>query len=513
MSTFSSQIRQSDSESPNLTSLSAHACLSPAGTAVAASQGKWIPYKLHAFFNRLAFELIYGDVNRLILIIPPQHGKSEFWSRYFTSWYLGNHPDDRVALITYGGDFAKSWGRKVRDLLDEYGAEFYGVKVRQDAHKADDFSLAGYEGGMICAGIDGQITGRRVNLMMIDDYIKNQAEAESPARRRFIWETFHSTLKSRLSEKAKVVITATRWDIEDLIGMIDRELVKKEKEHWTIVHLPEIAEEDEDIQIGDAHWSRLKGVNLVPQIFSQASSEAKRDSTLPFWWTTQNQGRPYRRGGGDVKVDWFKEVDREQVPAIVKWVRAWDLAASEDESGKQTASILLGKGVDGLVYLLDGSAEWWGPGVRDTNVVNQAKQDGIGTWVAVEREGGSGGKVQNYALDKQMPPGTVFINAAAKGSKQERCDAIASAAHRGEVRVVRGPWVEKFKGQIETFPKGLIDMVDAAAHGYIQLTMGDEAEVPDGSPATPQEATQIAAEAQQIFMPPSAIDGLPGRIF
>ena len=53
-----------------------------------------------------------------------------------------------------------------------------------------------------------------------------------------------------------------------------------------------IAEEDEEIQIGDAHWSRLKGVNLVPQIFSQAASEGKRDSTLPFWWTTQNQGRP-----------------------------------------------------------------------------------------------------------------------------------------------------------------------------------------------------------------------------
>ena len=489
---------------------SARACLSPAATAIAASDGRWLPYKLHSFFNRLAFELVYGDVNRLIITVPPQHGKSEFWSRYFPAWFLGNFPDLRIALISYALDYARTWGRKVRDLIEEFGTEFYDIRVRQDSHKADDFSLAGHEGGMICAGVAGQITGRRVNLLLIDDYIKNQLEAESLARKRFIWETFHSTMKQRLAEFAKVVIIATRWDVEDLIGMIEKELVKTGKEKWTVVTLPEIAIEDEEIQIGDAHWSRKKGVNLVPQIYSQAASEGKRDSTLPFWWTTQNQCQPYRRGGGDVKVDWFKEVDRDQVPTIIKRVRGWDLAASEDQSAKQTAGILLGKGVDGLVYILDGVADWWGPGVRDTNVMNRAKQDGIGVEVAVEREGGSGGKMQNAALQKLMPPGTIFHNAAARGSKQMRADAMASAAHRGEVRIVRGDWTEQFKGQIETFPKGLIDMVDAAAHGYNILTAGDTP-VAVG-PTNADEVRHAIAAAPQIFPTPS-IGGSAGRIF
>ena len=163
---------------------------------------------------------------------------------------------------------------------------------------------------------------------------------------------------------------------------------------------------------------------------------------------------------------WFKIVEKS--PRILQSARGWDFAASEDQSAKQSAGVKMGLGDDGDIYILDAKAGWWGSGDRDNMIVHTATGDGKATDIALEQEPGSGGKAQVEALERKLLGFKVFVERAT-GSKQLRADPLSSAAQNGRVKLVRGDWNEQFLSQVETFPKGMIDLIDAAAHTFNHL--------------------------------------------
>ena len=191
---------------PGSRSVSAASRLTPAGTARVASNGAWRIFRHLALFNRIALEIAAGHIHNVLIECPPQHGKSEFWSRYFPAWFLGAFPDRRVILASYGENYARSWGRRARDVIEEHGQELFNISIRQDSHKADDWSIAGHEGGMITAGVGGSITGRRGDVAIVDDPIKNHIEAMSKVRKDEVWDWWDSTLNTRLSEHAAKIV-------------------------------------------------------------------------------------------------------------------------------------------------------------------------------------------------------------------------------------------------------------------------------------------------------------------
>lgn len=450
----------------------------PAGTARVASKGAWKLYRHASLFNRLGLSLAAGEIKNLLVEIQPQIGKSEFWSRYFPAWYVGTYPDRRIALASYAADYARRWGRQARAVIEEHGAELFKIGVAQDSHKADDWSIAGREGGMITAGVGGQITGRRADLIIVDDPIKNAEEAESKARKDLIWDWWESTICSRENESTAKIVMHTRWAEDDLAGRIRTEYIDKGKEPWTVIRLPAIAEADEDLFGG--LWTRKKGDVVCPERFSKAFLEAKKNRTTSYWWETLYQQHPRARGGGQIKTHWFQVV--AAAPPARRAVRAWDLAASEDEKNKQTAGVRTIIADDGLYYLTNVQAFWKTAGARDNEIAAIATEDGAETEVSLEQEGGSGGIAQiDYIFKRREFDNRVCHVSKARGSKELRADAFASAAERGKVRLVDGPWVKAFKEQIERFPKGLIDMVDAAAHAHNLLAGEDEIpDVPEG---------------------------------
>jgi predicted phage terminase large subunit-like protein len=419
--------------------------------------------------------LAFSEILNLIVTVPPQHGKSDYWSRYFTAWYLGTFPDKRVAFCSYAGNYARSWGLKTRRVIEAKGQELFGISCASDSHKADDFSIAGKEGGMITAGVDGSLTGRGADLGIVDDPIKNHAEAFSLAHKNKIWDWWDSTFGSRIHEGAKKVVIATRWAEDDLTGRL-LELKKKGLEHWTVVNLPALAEEDESL----FGFTRKKGEALCPEIYSQATLEARKKKTAPFWWATMYQGAPFVRDGDHFKRDWFRKTDELAVPFLK--CRSWDLAASENPKAKRTAGMLVSRSTLETYCIENAVKGRWAPGRRNKIIKRIAQLDGYDVPILIEQEPASGGIAQVDEIKRMLPGWTVYsINASTEGSKILRADALSGQAELGFISMKRAPWNEDFLDEAAAFPGGpTIDMIDAAANGYNWLAAQDgPTEIPD----------------------------------
>jgi predicted phage terminase large subunit-like protein len=180
--------------------------ISPAGFAHRTSQGRWICPRHLALLNRKLVALAAGRIKRLIISMPPRHGKSLLTSQYYPAWYLGTFPDRRVILTSYEADFAASWGRKVRDVITESGQDYFGIRLRADSSAADRWDLADHQGGMTTAGVGGPITGKGADLLICDDPIKNAEEANSPTIRQRHKDWWRSTAYTRLEPGAAAVV-------------------------------------------------------------------------------------------------------------------------------------------------------------------------------------------------------------------------------------------------------------------------------------------------------------------
>lgn len=173
-----------------------------------------------------------GRTKRLMVFIPPRHGKSELVSRYFPAWYLGLFPDKRIILASYEADFAATWGRKARNLLEEFGPSLFSVQVSAESSAASRWDLEGHEGGMVTAGVRGPITGKGANVAIIDDPVKNDQEAMSQTYRDATWDWYRATFSTRIQEDGAIILVMTRWhcllpgsDIMTDMGLVNIEAI------------------------------------------------------------------------------------------------------------------------------------------------------------------------------------------------------------------------------------------------------------------------------------------------
>lgn len=233
----------------------------------------------------------------IIIDAPPRHGKSEYTSKHLPSWYLGRYPEKHVILTSYGANFARSWGRKARDLLEEHGERLFGVGVSTSTHAANDWQTT-YGGGMITAGVGGQITGRGANLFIIDDYLKNAQDAMSELIRDTQWEWWNSTAYTRLEPDAIVVVMATRWHKDDLIGRMINAHEIGELPDIKIIHCPAIAGRNDSL-------NRYVGQALWPKRWPKKALLKKKRSISKYWWDAMYQGKPGKHHDTEWPADYF----------------------------------------------------------------------------------------------------------------------------------------------------------------------------------------------------------------
>lgn len=198
--------------------------ISPALFAVLASDGKWVAPSHIIEINNELVNLFNSSNSRLIINMPPRHGKSEFISKYFPAWYLTFHPHQRVILTSYNDSFATIWCDKIKKIISNFSSPVFNVDISKSKNTKNEFSLESTGGNLYCIGASGSLTGRGADLIIIDDPIKNDEEALSNHQRDKLWEWFKGTLFTRLEPNGKIIICMTRWHKDDLVGRITDEL-------------------------------------------------------------------------------------------------------------------------------------------------------------------------------------------------------------------------------------------------------------------------------------------------
>jgi predicted phage terminase large subunit-like protein len=270
--------------------------LNPAGYAYIISKGKWKPARHLMHLNQQLLHLANRKIKRLIVNMPPRHGKSELISKYFPAWFLSNFPDKRIILTSYSSNFARNFGQKVRDLILEFGEDCFNIKLNPKHRSAESFSIDGHLGGMETAGAGGSITGKAADLLIIDDPIKNDIQANSRYMREKIWDWFNATAFTRLEPNGIVVLVMTRWHQDDLAGRI---LKSNDKASWHHLNLTALADENDVI-------GRKPGEPLWKERYSAADLDNIKSNVGSYWFSALYQQRPVPRGTSIFKKKNFK---------------------------------------------------------------------------------------------------------------------------------------------------------------------------------------------------------------
>ena len=236
-----------------------------------------------------------GEMTRLIITMPPRHGKSMTVTESFPSWFIGRNPERRVIEVSYGSELAQKFGLNNRRKIEEFGQQIFGIQVSSENASKTNWDIEGSSGGMISAGIGGSITGQGADLLIIDDPIKNRKEAESQTYRDSIWSEWQDTLSSRLHPDGCVVIIMTRWHEDDLVGRL-----LAQSDSWKLINLPALAEKHDII-------GREEGQALWPEHGFDEEWGARIKSEIGARsWESLYQGHPHPSDGNLFRQSMFR---------------------------------------------------------------------------------------------------------------------------------------------------------------------------------------------------------------
>lgn len=403
-----------------------------------------------AYIRSYLDKLTRGEIHRLMLFLPPRHGKSEMVTVRYPVWRLEREPGARVIIAAYNQTLAEKFSRKSRKIARTRFA------LNEERTATEDWETA-QGGGMRAVGVGGGITGQGGDLIIIDDPVKSREEAESQVYRDRVWDWFTDDLYTRLEPGAAMVLIQTRWHQDDLAGRI---LASDTGKEWTVVSLPAEAEAGDPLgrQIGEA---------LCPERFDSGALQQVRSVLGSYSYNALYQQRPRPREGGMFKREWFPIVDAAPIQA--RRARYWDKAASTD--GDYTVGVLMSRTDDGIYYVEDVVRGQWSPFQRQQIELQTAQMDGAGVQVWVEQEPGSGGKESAMLSVRRLAGFTVHVDRVT-GDKAVRAMPYAAQCEAGNVKLVRGAWNRDYIDEMCAFPNGAHDdQVDASSGAFNKLTM------------------------------------------
>lgn len=186
----------------------------------------------HKRYYKVLNMFAYGKIKKLIVTIPPQHGKSEGSSRNLPAFILGLNPDKKVVIGSYSTTFVRDFNRDVQKIIDtpEYNELFPETFLSRSnkvtyrsvyQRNSDVIECVGHTGGLRVVGRGGALTGKPVDIMILDDVYKDAMEANSPVIRKAAWDWYVNVVKSRLHNDSQEIIVFTRWHSEDIIGKLE----------------------------------------------------------------------------------------------------------------------------------------------------------------------------------------------------------------------------------------------------------------------------------------------------
>ena len=416
------------------------------------------PAAHHRLLLRELEALSQGSIDRLLIHMPPGSAKSTYASTLFPAWWFGQHPGSSVIAASHTASLAAHFGRRVRDLIASEEPRL-GYELLKGGRSALQWRLSnGSE--YFAAGTRGSVIGRRADLVIVDDPIGGQTEADRSGDRDRIWDWYRSDLTTRLKPKGRILIVMTRWHEDDLAGR----LAEHSNDHWRVLKLPALAEEND--QLG-----RVPGEPLWPEWEDLPALQRRHAAVGDRTWYAAYQQSPRPLEGGLFKVGAIVPVDH---PAAVDGltVRAWDLAATIATSGNDpdwTVGIKLRVERPGQFLVLDvirmrGSARQ-----IEQTIVGTARLDGTSVHIGFPEDPGQAGKSQvaNYT---GLLAGYHVVATRESGSKVVRAQPLSSQIEAGNVSIVRAAWNRIFLDELRNFPfGGKDDQVDALVRAFTTI--------------------------------------------
>lgn len=226
----------------------------------------WVHHDIARRLERFSREVAEGKSPRLMILMPPRHGKSELASRMFPAWHLGHYPDHEIIACSYNVSLAMSFSRKVKEVFNDPAYQsVFQTRLHPDFQANEEWGILGTRGGYVAAGVGGGITGKGAHVLLIDDPIKNAEEADSAETREKLWDWYGSTAYTRLAPGGGVLVIQTWWHDDDLAGKLQQAMVNDdEADQFEIVKYPAIAEADEWLDPATEEIVRIAHSEAVP---------------------------------------------------------------------------------------------------------------------------------------------------------------------------------------------------------------------------------------------------------
>ncbi len=393
-----------------------------------------------------------------MILMPPGSAKSTYASVIFPAWWFATHPGSSIIAASHSLHLATHFSRQIRNLV-HFNEGYLGYCITPGHASADAWGTSN-GGEYIAVGIRGAVTGRRADLIIIDDPVRSQADAESSRQRDHLWNWYKSDILTRLKPGGKVVLIMTRWHPDDLGG----QLLDQTLDDWRVVRLPAFAEASDPI-------GRSIGEPLWPEWEDDEALDRKRALIGARAWSALFQQRPLPSGGRLFSVDHIAIGQPARMAEAT--VRAWDLAATH-ETGRNdpdwTVGVKLSRDETGRYLILDVVRMRATSHQVEELIIRSAQKDGPGVIVAIPEDPGQAGKSQTSYLTAQLA-GFHVISSRETGSKATRAMPLVSQVEAGNVSIVRADWNRAFLDELNDFPSGRKDdQVDALVRAFTTLT-------------------------------------------
>jgi len=424
--------------------------------------------------DRHLVDLFHTPDGRLALSMPPQEGKSQRVSRWFPLWALLQNPDLRIAIVSYELGVARRWGRAIRDEITMHPE--LGLRVRDDLAAQHEWQIAGHDGGVYAAGIGGALTGRPVDLLIIDDPVKDREQADSETYRQRAWDWWTDTGSTRLAPGAPTAIVATRWHQDDLTGRL---LAAEDGHLWRELNIA--AQADHHPERGETDPLDREPGEFMTSARGRTRTqwEAIKVRVGPRTWASLYQGRPAPADGDILKREWWRHYDqplhvvRDDGACIVtgfdELLASWDLTFKDTKGSDYVVGQVWGRrGAD--AYLLDQVR-----GRMDFVATQRAVRALSAKWpqaVLKLVEDKANGPAVIASLTRTVPG---IVPEEPQGSKVARASAVAPLVAAGNVWLpdpAWAPWVSDLVEEAAGFPNGAHDdQVDALSQALNRLIL------------------------------------------
>lgn len=426
----------------------------------------WVHRDICRRLKRFSDDVAAKRSPRLIIAMPPRHGKSEIVSRSLPPWHLGRHPTHEVVVASYAADLAHQMTAAARARAQVSAHIFPALNkppYRRGRRPKDTDAYWQTAAGGSCSGVGvgGPLTGKGANLLIIDDPLKGMADADSPTIRRKLVEWYGSTARTRLAPGGGVIVMATRWRTDDLTGHLLSLPPSPDSPPWEVVSYPAIADADEE--------HRRVGEALCPERYDLAALRDIRATLSPRAWAAMYQQRPTVEEGGLFRRDWFTQryaLPPKDLGCTKVWISV-DATFKDSSSSDYVAIQVWGRKGASFYLLKRINARMSYVGLK------QALRDVIAEWPeAITKivEDKANGPALISELRKEVP-GIVAYNPRA--SKRERAEIAAVPLYAASNVWLPSPHIDPTIGEYVEQHVGFLggaahdDEVDATAQALL----------------------------------------------